>query len=238
VKPSEDTSGRVAVVPATEVTPLMAGALLYFPTTERSVVALEPETGKEVWKYDLGAAAPRRGLTYWAGDAQNVARIIVGDGNGRMIALNARTGRPIPGFGVEGTVDLRKGVGEKFPRIVYRMSSPGNIYRNLIITGAQGQENDLKGPLQDVRAWDIRSGKLVWSFHLNPHPAEPGNDSWPEGSWVDASSPAAWGAVSVDAQRGLVISPHRPAGAAILRRSSARHESVFVVDIGAGCRDR
>src|SRR5690348_2366167 len=98
VKPSEDQPGRVAVAPATEVTPIMAGGLLYYPTTERSVVALEPETGKEVWKYDLGAAAPRRGLTYWAGDAQNVARIIVGDGNGRMIALNARTGRPIPGF--------------------------------------------------------------------------------------------------------------------------------------------
>ena len=207
VKSGEDTPGRPAVVPATEVTPIMAGGLLYYPTTDRSVVALEPETGKEVWSYDLGAPAPKRGVTYWAGDAQNVARIIVGDGNGRMIALNAKTGRPIPGFGNEGTVDLRKGVGEKFPRIVYRMSSPGNIYKNLIITGAQGQENDLKGPLQDVRAWDVRTGKLVWTFHLNPHPGEFGNDTWPAGSWEDASSPAAWGAVSVDAQRGLVFLP-------------------------------
>src|SRR5690242_4837033 len=73
-----------SVVPTSEVTPIVAGGLMYFPTSQRAVVALEPETGKEVWKYDLGeAAAPRRGVTYWPGDKQNVARVFVGTGDGR-----------------------------------------------------------------------------------------------------------------------------------------------------------
>lgn len=199
--------GRVQVVPATEVTPIMAGGLLYYPATDRTLVALDPVTGREAWKRDLGAPSPRRGVTYWPGDGENVARVFVGTGDGRLLALNARTGEPIPSFGVEGAINLRVGVADKFPQMAYRISSPGAIYKNLIITGAQGQENELKGPLQDVRAWDVRTGKLVWTFHLNPHPGELGNDTWPEGSWIDAGSPAAWGSASVDSERGLVFLP-------------------------------
>ena len=91
----------LAFVPASEVTPIVVDGLLYYPTLDRKVVALEPETGKEVWSFDLGAPAPRRGVTYWPGDANNAARIIAGTGDGRMVALNAKTGMLIPSFGNE-----------------------------------------------------------------------------------------------------------------------------------------
>ena len=191
-----------------EVTPLVAGGLMYYSLPAGDfVAALKPETGKEEWKYDLGAGAPLRGVAYWPGDGQNPARIIAGSSDGRLTALNARTGRPIPGFGVEGWVNLKVGVADKFPEIKYQMSSPAGIYKDLIITGTRGTEYDLTGPLQDVRAWDVRTGRLVWTFHLNPHPDEFGNDTWPAGSWVDAASPSAWGAISVDVDRGLVFLP-------------------------------
>src|SRR5580658_10200452 len=161
---------------STEAVPIMVHGVLYTPTLHHTIVALEPETGKEIWRFELGkaAGAPLRGVTYWQGDQQAPPQILAGTSDGRLIALNAKTGKLVPGFGKEGTVDLRVGVTEKFPTAPYHMSSPGTIYRNLIITGAQGKEDDPDGPAMDVRAWDLHTGKLVWTFHTIPHPGEPG----------------------------------------------------------------
>src|ERR1035441_1359926 len=129
---------------STEAVPIMVGGILYTPTLHHSIVALQPETGKEIWKYDLGkaAGAPLRGVIYWRGDNQAPPQILAGTSDGRLIALNAKTGKLVPGFGNEGTVDLRAGVTDKFPTAPYHMSSPGLVYRNLIVTGAQGKEDD------------------------------------------------------------------------------------------------
>ena len=89
----------------------------------------------------------------------------------------------------------------------YLMASPGVIYRNLIITGAQGQEDNPEGPAMDVRAWDIRTGKLAWTFHTIPHPGEPGSETWPKDYYLTAGSPANWGFGSVDVERGLIFLP-------------------------------
>jgi quinoprotein glucose dehydrogenase len=89
----------------------------------------------------------------------------------------------------------------------YHLSSPGAIYRNTIITGAQGKEDDPDGPAMDVRAWDLRTGKLVWTFHTIPHPGEPGYDTWPKDNWITAGSPSNWGAATIDEARGLVFLP-------------------------------
>jgi quinoprotein glucose dehydrogenase len=210
VKPA-NTDGSVPnrIVPSTEAVPIMAGGLLFTPTVDHSIVALEPETGKEVWRYDLstGVAAPLRGVTYWPGNPQQAPRILAGLSNGRLIALNAKTGKLAPGFGDEGVLDLRTGVSARFPDAPYHISSPGAIFRNLLITGAQGKEDDPDGPAMDVRAWDIATGKLVWTFHTIPHPGEAGYETWPNDNWIAAGSPANWGAATVDAQRGLVFLP-------------------------------
>jgi quinoprotein glucose dehydrogenase len=192
----------------TEAVPIMVGGLLYTPTIQHNIVALEPETGEEVWKYDLGkASGTLRGVTYWQGDRNSPPQIFVGTSEGALVALDAKTGKLVPGFGDKGMVDLRPGVTQQFPDAPYHISTPGVIYRNLIITGAQGKEDDPDGPAMDVRAWDIHTGKLAWTFHTIPHPGEPGYETWPKDNWIKAGSPAAWGAATVDEDRGLVFLP-------------------------------
>ncbi len=236
---SVDLNAATRTLTSTEAVPIVVGGVMYTPTVHRSIVALEPETGKEIWKYDLGkAGAPLRGVTYWAGDKENPAQVLAGLSDGTLIALNAKTGRPVPGFGSEGSLDLRSGVTDKFPNAPYHMSSPGVIFRNLIITGAQGQEENPDGPAMDVRAWDLRSGKLGWTFHTIPHPGEPGYDTWPKNNWVTAGSPANWGAATVDAERGLIFLPvGQPASQYY---GGARHGQnlVFFFDRGARCQHR
>ena len=197
------------IVANTEATPIVVGGVMYVPTSQRTIVALEPETGKELWKYELGrtVGAPLRGVTYWGGDAQSPAEVLGGTSDGKLIAINAKTGKLVPGFGNEGVVDLKPGVADNFPNAAYHISSPGAVYRNLIITGAQGQEDSPDGPAMDVRAWDVRTGKLAWTFHPFPHPGETGYDTWPKDNWATAGSPANWGANTIDAQRGLVFVP-------------------------------
>ena len=191
-----------------EAVPIMADGVLYAPTIQHSIVALEPETGEETWKYDLGkASGTLRGVTYWRGDATHAPEILVGTSEGTLIALDAKTGKPVNNFGKNGVVDLRPGVADAFPNAPYHISTPGVIYRNLIITGAQGKEDDPDGPAMDVRAWDLSTGKLVWTFHTIPHPGEAGYETWPKDNWKTAGSPAAWGPATLDAQRGLVFLP-------------------------------
>jgi glucose dehydrogenase len=204
-----DINSTNRLLTGTEAVPIMVGGILYTPTFHHTIVALEPETGKELWKYELGraVAAPLRGVTYWAGDKDSPAEILAGTSDGKLIALNAKTGKLVPGFGNEGMVNLRIGVAEKFPDAPYHVATPGVIYRNLIITGAQGKEDDPDGPAMDVRAWDLHSGKLVWTFHPLPHPGEAGAESWPKDYWVTAGSPANWGLITIDAQRGLLFLP-------------------------------
>jgi len=203
-----DNTPANRLLSGTEAVPIMAGGILFTPTVHHNIVALEPETGKEVWKYDLGkASAPLRGVTYWQGDKDTPAQIFAGTSDGRLIALNAKTGKPVPGFGKEGFVDLRVGVTDKFPDAAYHMASPAAIVANLIVTGAQGKEDDPDGPAMDVRAWDLHTGKLVWTFHTIPHPGEPGYETWPKDNWIRAGSPANWGSITVDAQRGLIFLP-------------------------------
>ena len=196
-----------AIAP-TEAVPIVVGGVMFVPTMHRTIVALEPETGKEVWKYTItNASASLRGLNHWAGDKGHAPTIFAGLSDGRLIALNAQTGKLVPGFAKEGTLNLRLGVADGFPSGSYHMSSPGAMFRNLLITGAQGQEDQPQGPAMDIRAWDMRTGALVWTFHLFPHPGETGADTWPKDRWINAGSPAAWGAATVDTKRGLIFLP-------------------------------
>jgi glucose dehydrogenase len=202
------TSSAARAETGTEAVPVMVDGILYTPTRERTIVALEPETGKEVWKYTLGrVGAPLRGVTFWRGDKEHAPQIIAGTMDGKMISLNAKTGKLSPGFGNEGVVDMRAGVADKYPNAPYHMGSPGAIYKSIIITGAQGKEDDPDGPSMEVRGWDLRTGKLAWTFHTIPHPGEPGYETWPKDNWLTAGSPAHWGAATIDDQRGLVFLP-------------------------------
>jgi quinoprotein glucose dehydrogenase len=193
---------------AWEVTPIMADGLLYLATQNQRIVALEPETGREVWKFDPHSG-PRelRGVTYWPGDHDTRPRIFFGTSDGRLIALDAKTGAIAGAFADNGTLDLRAGITDKFPRAAYGVTSPPAIYRNVLIVGPSTQEGPSLGPSGDPRGFDVRTGKLLWRFHTVPQPGEPGANTWGPDGWKDRSGPSQWGFATVDAERGLVFLP-------------------------------
>jgi quinoprotein glucose dehydrogenase len=231
--------GDAPRAPTSQAIPIVVDGVLYTPTARRTIVALDPATGKEIWKYELGnVGAPNRGVTYWPGDGKLPAQILAGTADGRLLALNAKTGQLVPAFGDGGAVNLRLGVADRFPRMPYHIASPGIVYRNLIITGAQGQEDSPEGPAMDVRAWDLRNGKLVWTFHTLPHPGEPGAETWPADYWRTAGTPANWGAGSVDTARGLLFLPIGQPAAQYYGGHRAQQNlyasSVVALDAGTG----
>jgi quinoprotein glucose dehydrogenase len=199
-----------------EATPLVVGGLLYLSTPYRRVVALDPESGKEVWAYELpGASQPStRGLEYWPGDAKTGPEIIFGTRDGLLIALDANSGHPVTRFGDHGIVDMK--TAEVMPATPVQtpygpaglgMTSPPLVYRNLVMTGAIVQEYPPLGPYADVRGWDVHTGKLVWTFHTVPRPGEYGHDTWADDSWRQRSGTNVWGLMTVDVQRGIVYMP-------------------------------
>src|SRR6266481_388821 len=117
-----------------ETTAIVVDGVMYFSTQNQRIVALDPETGKEIWKYDPKSnGREHRGVAFWPGDKQTPPRILLGTGDGRLIALDAKTGVPAGSFGDNGVVNLRAGVADDFPRAIYAISSPPSIYRNVVI---------------------------------------------------------------------------------------------------------
>lgn len=204
-------------VAAFQCTPLMVGGVLYLSTPSNRVIAVDAETGKELWQFDPQAGTSRRrfqshrGVAYWEGPSSRGAglekRILFGTFDARLIALDATTGKPCPDFGNAGTVDLRKDMGDNSPRSRYGVTSPPAIYKNLVIVGAQAPEGPSKGPSGDVRAFDTRTGKLVWRFHTIPRPGEPGHNTWEGDSWQDRTGVNVWSIMTVDVERGMVFLP-------------------------------
>src|SRR5215213_7050703 len=193
---------------SSEVTPLVVNGTMYLATPYFRVVALDAVTGKETWAYQLPSANPStRGVEYWPGDAQTPAQIVFGSTDGKLYSVDAKTGKPNDAFGTSGMVDLNT------PEILQGqpgrdgLSSPPIVYKNLVITGGTTQENPPRGPAGDVRAWDMHTGKLAWTFHSIPRAGEKGNDTWAGDSWKNRSGVNVWGFMTVDAQRGIVYMP-------------------------------
>ena len=200
-----------------ECTPLAVDGVLYLSTPSNRVIALEAETGRELWEFDPqeGSGDDRfylqhRGVSFWEGtvDGQLQRRILMGTGEAKLFALDAETGQLIPGFGEDGWVDLDGGMTTRWPKSIYTVTSPVAVYKNVVVTGSRlssGQEN--KGPSGKVRAWDVLTGDLVWEFHTVPRPGEPGNETWEGNSWKERSGANAWSIISVDTERGWVFVP-------------------------------
>lgn len=191
----------------TSTTPLVINGVMYMSTAYNRVVALEPESGKKLWEYESAHAPAMRGIAYWAGDKQLPPQIVFGTADGFLISLNAKTGKPVPGFGDEGLVNLKAGLTDKFPNAAYGLSSPPAIFGDLVITGSRLQESPSPGPAGDIRGWNMRTGKLVWTFHTIPRPDEANHDTWSGEQWADRSGANSWGFTTVDTQRGIVFVP-------------------------------
>ncbi len=197
-----------------ESTPLMVDGVLYFSTPSNRVIALKAETGKEIWQFDpqAGHSGQRqffqhRGVSYWQNRNGEDRRILFGTFDGRLIALDAKNGKPCRDFGDGGTINLRTGVADAYPRAEYSVTSPPAVYQDLVITGAAVPEYPSKGPSGSVRAFDVRTGKLVWTFRTIPQPGEAGHETWQEDAWKDRTGTNVWSIMSVDSEHGLVFLP-------------------------------
>jgi glucose dehydrogenase len=186
-----DATGRGAPrASGSEATPIVVNGVLYVPAAGR-VVALDPDSGNELWRYQLPQGSPgNRGVAYWPGDKDNPARVIFTSGH-VMYALNAKTGKVDPGFGKEGQVDL-----------VIPYTAPPTVYKNFLFVGANVPEVNGPGLPGDTRAFDARTGKKLWEFHSVPRAGEPGVETWEGESWKDRTGVNNWGfQMTVDAQR-------------------------------------
>jgi quinoprotein glucose dehydrogenase len=197
---------------AFEATPLASDGVLYVTTPFSRLIALDAETGKELWTFDPKLDRNRtynlfinRGAALWT-DGQR-KRILLGTLDGRLFSIDAANGRPDDNFGRAGWIDLREGVADQAPGKGYGMTSPPAVYKNLIICGSLTADGEPHGPLGDVRAFDVHSGKPVWVFHTVARAGEYGNDTWENGSWKDRAAVNAWSLLSVDVERGIVFLP-------------------------------
>lgn len=190
-------------------TPLVVNGVMYLATAYNRIVALEADTGREIWVKDVGHAPSTRGLAYWPGTRELPPQLVfgTGDGSSLLMALNAKTGEFVAGFGRDGKVDLRQGVGESFPTLRVALSSPPAIFKHLAITGNHSQESPSLGPSGDIRAWDLRNGTLAWTFHTIPRPGEPNHNAWSNDQWKDRAGANAWGFITVDEDRGIAYVP-------------------------------
>ena len=172
-----------------ESTPLVIDGVMYV-TAQNGVFALDASTGTQLWKFESDGGT-RRGLAYWPGDAATPARLY-GSAQERLIALDARSGRLVPQFGGGGFVDLGT-----------TMATPASVYRDILIT---------PGTSPVIRAWNARTGALIWSFDLIAQPGDPNNKSWGNDSWKGVGGTNTWGYLTIDTERGIVYVPTSIAG--------------------------
>ena len=183
--------------------PIIVDGVLYATTPKLRVVALNAETGREIWTFDpAGGAAPQRRYRH-RGVTVHQDRVFFTYRN-YLWALDRKTGKAIPGFGSEGRVDLREGLDRPLDKVSVSASSPGVIFEDLLILGSTVPET-LPGTPGHIRAFDTKTGKLRWVFRTIPHPGEFGYDTWSKDSYKISGGANAWAGLSVDPKLGMVF---------------------------------
>lgn len=188
-----------------QTSPIEVEGMLYGITPTQKVFALDAATGKLVWKFASGikGTQPDRGLAYWSDGKDK--RILAGVMN-FVYALDAATGQAIARFGKDGRIDLRENLDRDPAEQSIFMTSPAVIYKDLMIVGGREAET-LPASYGDVRAYDVRSGALRWTFHTIPRPGEFGYDTWPKDAWKTSGAANNWAGMTVDVARGIVYVP-------------------------------
>jgi quinoprotein glucose dehydrogenase len=180
--------------------PLIVDNVMYVSGVRGVVVALDAATGKELWMSTLRAT--ERGLAYWESKDRSDRRLIITANNG-IREIDARTGQQVLSFGTKGFVDMRVGSPR---RNGGPNNSPGRVFENLIIVGSNVGEG-YGSPPGDIRAYDVITGKLAWTFHTIPRPGEDGYETWPPEAYKYAGGANTWGDLTVDDTNGIVFVP-------------------------------
>lgn len=191
-----------------QATPVVVDGVLYATTAAGRLFALRAGTGEELWRYDPLAGTEvrtgvNRGVVYWS-DGED--RRILFSAGPWLHSVDAATGEPIAGFGDRGRVALAAGLGREIPEGAVGATSPGIVYRDLLIQGTRVGEGDGAAP-GHIRAYDVRTGRIRWTFHTIPHPGEAGHETWPADAWRTAGGANAWAGLALDAERGIVYVP-------------------------------
>ena len=186
--------------------PTVVDGVMFVMGPDTTLLAVDATSGKRIWAHSIDNVTPgsraMRGVTYWESRDRSDRRIIFGAG-GTLRAIDARTGQPIAAFGENGRIDMRAGPVRPLGN---PSGTPVRVFENLIISGSNTGENYGSTP-GDLRAFDIVTGKLAWTFHTIPYPGEYGYDTWPESAWKWAGGVNAWGEISIDEKRGIAYFP-------------------------------
>ena len=190
---------------ASQCNPIIIDDVMYVASARHRIYAINAANGKQIWSFDPFDGGPGggsfRGVTYWQ-DGNDKRILFTGGDN--LFALNAETGKPIPEFGTNGKVSMNFGIRDDPKKISIKPTSPGIVYQDLLIIG--NEVSELYGAQPGyIRAYNIRSGKLEWTFHTVPKPGELGYDTWPKDAWKYAGGANCWGGLSVDEKRGMVF---------------------------------
>ena len=190
-----------------ECNPIVIDGVMYATSSRSWLYALDACNGQKIWAFDPfdgeRGGGMKRGVTGWQdGDDR---RILFTAGH-FLFAIDAATGKPIPDFGINGKVNLNEGLGVNPDSVWVIPTSPGIIYRDLLILGSEVSESYDAAP-GHIRAYDVRTGKMEWIFHTIPQPGEPGYETWPPDAWKYTGGANNWGGMSLDEGRGIVYAP-------------------------------
>ncbi len=191
-----------------ECSPIIVDGVMYVIGKNDNVVALDAATGREIWVHDNANPhmISERGVTYWESKDRRDRRLFFATNN-ILHAVDARTGKTIASFGNQGNVDLREGLGRDINGITeIESGTPGRIFENLLILGSTPGE-EYGSPPGDLRAFDVLTGKLVWTFHTVPHPGDIGYETWPKNAWKYVGGTNTWGGITIDEKRGIAYFP-------------------------------
>ena len=189
--------------------PIEAHGLTYVMAENNSIIALDAGTGKQVWIHRPDPHTEiitNRGINYWESKDGQDRRLLYAS-NHCLREIDARTGKQILSFGTNGIVDLKQGLGRDPKTLsLVQSTTPGRVFEDLLILGSATNEGYGSAP-GDIRAFDVRTGRLVWTFHTIPHPGEAGYETWPKDAWKRVGGANCWGGISADEKRGIVYIP-------------------------------
>ena len=192
--------------PTAAFNPVVMDGVMYALGSNRTIIAVDAATGQQKWSHPVEGNPADRGINYWESKDRSDRRLILTAGS-FLQEINALTGVTINTFGKDGRVDLREDLGRD-PKSIRGIQSknPGRVFENLIILGSATGEG-FGSPPGDVRAYDVMTGKLAWTFHTIPRPGEFGYDTWPPEAYKYAGGANVWGEIAVDEKRGIVYLP-------------------------------
>ncbi|MBT8289679.1 MAG: PQQ-binding-like beta-propeller repeat protein [Muriicola sp.] len=193
-----------------QTNPLIINDILYGITPKNSLFAIEAGSGKFIWQFnpeleDESGLGLSRGVSVWIDKKTQKGRLFYASGY-TLFAIDMENGKLIPEFGEQGRIDLRRGLDRDPNTIPMVLTTPGAVYKDLLILGGRTSESPGAAP-GHIRAYDVKTGKMEWIFHTIPYPGEFGYDTWPSEAYKTSGGANSWAGMALDDKRGIVYVP-------------------------------